>query len=151
MSHIPIPHPHQSIPSPWSSHCCTPPWPAPTTSRMLCSWSQVSAFQHYCNLPLTSSLNQSLYAHPHPHPPPTPTPTTPPPPPPHHPTPPPPPHHPTPSHTTPFSVLIRLPSTTWPSAKCKRPVSQMRAPPGGLSRTSGKLWQDYSNCYMLWT
>ena len=31
------------------------------------------------------------------------------------------------------------------------PVSQMRAPPGGLSRTSGKLWQDYSNCYMFWT
>ena len=30
-----------------------------------------------------------------------------------------------------------------------RPVSQMRAPPGGLSRTSGKLWQDYSNCYMF--
>ena len=24
-----------------------------------------------------------------------------------------------------------------------RPVSQIRAPPGGLSRTSGKLWQDY--------
>ena len=23
----------------------------------------------------------------------------------------------------------------------------MRAPPGGLSRTNGKLWQDYSNCY----
>ena len=32
-----------------------------------------------------------------------------------------------------------------------RPVSQIRAPPGGLSRTSGKLWQDYSNCYMFWT
>ena len=32
-----------------------------------------------------------------------------------------------------------------------RPVSQIRAPPGGLSRTSGKLWQDYSNCYMIWT
>ena len=25
-----------------------------------------------------------------------------------------------------------------------RPVSQVRAPPGGLSRTSGKLWQDYT-------
>ena len=32
-----------------------------------------------------------------------------------------------------------------------RPVSQIRAPPGGLSLTSGKLWQDYSNCYMFWT
>ena len=32
-----------------------------------------------------------------------------------------------------------------------RPVSQIRAPSGGLSRTSGKLWQDYSNCYMFWT
>ena len=32
-----------------------------------------------------------------------------------------------------------------------RPVSQIRAPPGGLSRTSGTLWQDYSNCYMFWT
>ena len=31
------------------------------------------------------------------------------------------------------------------------PVSQIRVPPGGLSRTSGKLWQDYSNCYMFWT
>ena len=31
-----------------------------------------------------------------------------------------------------------------------RPVSQIRAPSGGLSRTSGKLWQDHSNCYMLW-
>ena len=30
-----------------------------------------------------------------------------------------------------------------------RPVSQIRAPSGGLSRTSGKLWQDYSNCYMF--
>ena len=34
-----------------------------------------------------------------------------------------------------------------PNAKRNRPVSQIRAPPGGLSRTSGKLWQDYSNCY----
>ena len=34
---------------------------------------------------------------------------------------------------------------------CHRPISQIRAPPGGLSRTSGKLWQDYSNCYMFWT
>ena len=34
-----------------------------------------------------------------------------------------------------------------------RPVSQnlIRAPPGGLSWTSGKLWQDYSNCYMFRT
>ena len=32
-----------------------------------------------------------------------------------------------------------------------RPVSQMRAPSGGLSRTSRKLWQDYSSCYMFWT
>ena len=31
------------------------------------------------------------------------------------------------------------------------PVSQMRAPSGGLSRTSRKLWQDYSSCYMFWT
>ena len=33
---------------------------------------------------------------------------------------------------------------------CNRPVSQIWAPPVGLSRTSGKLWQDYSNCYMFW-
>ena len=32
-----------------------------------------------------------------------------------------------------------------------RPVSQMRAPLAGLSRTSGELWHDYSNCYMFWT
>ena len=32
-----------------------------------------------------------------------------------------------------------------------RPVSQIRAPPGGLSGTSGKVWQNYSNCYMFWT
>ena len=32
-----------------------------------------------------------------------------------------------------------------------KPVSQIRAPSGGLSRTSGKLWQDYSICYMFWT
>ena len=32
---------------------------------------------------------------------------------------------------------------------CNRPVSQMRAPSGGLSRTSMKLWQDYSSCYMF--
>ena len=37
------------------------------------------------------------------------------------------------------------------AAKNKRPVSQIRAPSGGLSPTSGKLWQDYSNCYMFWT
>ena len=35
--------------------------------------------------------------------------------------------------------------------QCNRPISQIRAPSGGLSRTSGKLWQDYSNCYMFWT
>ena len=34
---------------------------------------------------------------------------------------------------------------------CNRPVSQIRALSGGLSRTSRKLWQDYSNCYMFWT
>ena len=32
-----------------------------------------------------------------------------------------------------------------------RPISHIRAPSGGLSRTIGKLWQDYSNCYMFWT
>ena len=32
-----------------------------------------------------------------------------------------------------------------------RPVSQMRATLGGLSRTSEKLWQDYLNCYIIWT
>ena len=32
-----------------------------------------------------------------------------------------------------------------------RPVSQLQAPSGGLSRTSRKLWQDYSSCYMFWT
>ena len=45
----------------------------------------------------------------------------------------------------PALILARQPC--WVS----RPISQIRAPPGGLSRTSGKLWQDYSNCYMLWT
>ena len=30
-----------------------------------------------------------------------------------------------------------------------RPVSQMRASVGDLSQTSGKLWQDYSSCYMF--
>ena len=35
--------------------------------------------------------------------------------------------------------------------QCNIPVSQIRAPSGGLSRTSGKLWQDYSNCCMFWT
>ena len=37
------------------------------------------------------------------------------------------------------------------SKATNRPVSQMRATLGGLSRTSGKLWQDYLNCYMFWT
>ena len=32
-----------------------------------------------------------------------------------------------------------------------RPVSQIRASSGGLSRTTGTLWQDYSNCYMFGT
>ena len=36
-----------------------------------CSWSQVSTFQHYHNLPLASSLSQSLYSSPRPYPPPT--------------------------------------------------------------------------------
>ena len=36
-------------------------------------------------------------------------------------------------------------------ASVNRPVSQMRAPSGGLSRTSRKLWQDYSSCYMFLT
>ena len=35
----------------------------------LCSWSQVSAFQHYRDLPLASSLSQSLYSSPKPYPP----------------------------------------------------------------------------------
>ena len=35
--------------------------------------------------------------------------------------------------------------------RSNRPVSQIWAPSGGLSRTSGKLWQDNSNCYMFWT
>ena len=33
--------------------------------RARCSWSQVSAFQHYSNLPLASSISQSLYSSPH--------------------------------------------------------------------------------------
>ena len=32
--------------------------------RARCSWSQVSAFQHYHNLPLSFSLSQSLYSSP---------------------------------------------------------------------------------------
>ena len=40
-----------------------------------------------------------------------------------------------------------------PNALCRlvtnRPVSQMWVPLGGLSRTSGKLWQDYSSRYMF--
>ena len=35
---------------------------APIRVRARCSWSQVSAFQHYSNLPLASSLSQSLYS-----------------------------------------------------------------------------------------
>ena len=52
MSHAPIACPHKSIPSHTHrfSQC-----------RSRCSWSQVSAFQHYQNLPLTSPLSQSLY------------------------------------------------------------------------------------------
>ena len=46
---------------------------------------------------------------------------------------------------------LPLQQVTWSGVMSNRPVSQIRAPPGGLSRTSGKLWQDYSNCYMLWT
>ena len=45
-------------------------------------------------------------------------------------------------HPSGVVVMIRRNSLT---------VSQMRATPCGLSRTSGKLWQDYSNCYMFWT
>ena len=61
-------------------------------------------------------------------------------------------------------ALVMLPSSSkslpdpvltehqmWHSPESNRPVSQIRAPPGGLSRTNGKLWQDYSNCYMFWT
>ena len=36
--------------------------------RAQCSWSQVSAFQHYSNLPLASSLSQPLYSSPRPYP-----------------------------------------------------------------------------------
>ena len=65
-----------------SSHL--PPWRAPInqshrpdpaktgTVCARCSWSQVSTFQHYCNLPLVSSLRQSLYSSPRPYPPPHP-------------------------------------------------------------------------------
>ena len=58
-------HPHESIQSPRS------PIAHPHKSKVCaqCSWSQVSAFQHYCNLPLTSSPSQSLYPLPQPYPP----------------------------------------------------------------------------------
>ena len=42
--------------------------------RARCSWSQVSAFQHYGNIPLASSPSQSLYSPPPPPPPPQPYP-----------------------------------------------------------------------------
>ena len=47
------------------------------------------------------------------------------------------------------SASIHYPNQCW--VIVNRPVSQIRAPSGGLSRTSGKLWQDYSNCHMFWT
>ena len=52
-----------------------------------------------------------------------------------------------PSSMSPYGVT----RSQWVKCDINRPVSQIRAPPGGLSRTSGKLWQDYSNCYMFWT
>ena len=51
--HCPVPasvaHPHQSNPSPWSRQGRAPPWIGAVSAR--CSWLQVSAFQHYRNLP----------------------------------------------------------------------------------------------------
>ena len=35
------------------------------------------------------------------------------------------------------------------TSQINRPVSQIRAPSCGLSRTSRKFWQDYSNCYII--
>ena len=90
VSHAPIARSHKSIPSPTSSQCRTPmacPHKSPRSSPagyvcVLCSWSQVSAFQHYNNLPLTSSLSQSLSSPPRPYtphpPPPLPHPSHPP-------------------------------------------------------------------------
>ena len=49
---------------------------------------------------------------------------------------------------------VKIPFSRFPvdcNYSLNRPVSQIRAPLGGLSRTSGKLWQDYSNSYMFWT
>ena len=46
-------------------------------------------------------------------------------------------------------LYLELPSAErWPFLSLS--VSQMRAPLGGLSRTSGKLWQGHSSCYMFW-
>ena len=53
--------------------------------------------------------------------------------------------------TTRLSYLQKKNYFTGETASLYRPVSQIRVPPGGLSQTSGKLWQDYSNCYMFWT
>ena len=61
--------------------------------------------------------------------------------------------------TGPVSILIssdhkgnRKLKTQRSGIEChNRPVSQIRAPSGGLSWASRKLWQDYSNCYMFWT
>ena len=39
----------------------------------------------------------------------------------------------------------------WGDEHWNRSVSQIRTPSGSLSRTSWKLSQDYSNCYMFWT
>ena len=50
-----------------------------------------------------------------------------------------------------YNVNRSLPLCGWLMISQHGPVSQIRAPPGGLLRTSGKLWQDYSNCYMFWT
>ena len=44
--------------------------------------------------------------------------------------------------------LFKVPSVVIRYLK-NRPVSEMRAPLGGLSRTSGELWQDFLSCCMF--
>ena len=47
-------------------------------------------------------------------------------------------------------MMISLPTHIYASlCSMNKPVSPMRASPGGLSWTRGKLWQDYSSCYMF--
>ena len=65
------------------------------------------------------------------------------------PPPPPPPPPPFAGYDTTGSNLYEYTLFLIMSVTLNKPVYQMQAPLGGLSRSSGKLWQDYSSCYMF--